>query len=168
MGRATVFGLLKKKTQNDPLEQTHEIDIEAPAADVFRLLDFSAPQHHMRHRGVRVEAVSGQADQFVGRDPSAPDWVFQFKVLECRPQESITFVSRIEGDFPGGLEEARSAYRITPKGDNACQLDVRETSIFKDGLSRRQRQEEEALMQLAFHNDLYKLKDEAEQGLGAE
>lgn len=161
---------LFRAPENVPIEITAGIDIEATPQTVFSLLDFTSPTNALRARGwVLNEAPGEGAGCFVAHDGADPETQYHFAVDVLDPNREIGFRTTFQSPIPiGALVQSYSHYRLTPRDQGAwTTVDLMETADLVDGLNRRQRKTEEAMLLLAVYKDLARLKVHVEQGCEA-
>lgn len=161
-----MFGLFSRKAA--PLELEATATINAPAATIFALVDFSTPANRLAARGFQFSRRPGGPDLFSAKDPNMPDLTFEFDVDLNEYGKAYGFNSRILADAPfGAFESNREEYHITEIDARSCRVMLKTTSWWRKGVNGRQRSFEEETMTQAVTQDLAKLKIEAETGAAA-
>ncbi|MEL6258389.1 MAG: SRPBCC family protein [Pseudomonadota bacterium] len=159
-----MFNLFKAKP-TEPVILEAEIDIEANIETVFAALDPAHDQNGLVQRGWTVAPDAEDPGLLRAVDPNMPDLAFLFDVVEREAPYRLVMHTRFaDGAIVGNLEEGRSAYALIDRGEAGCRVAVLEESHLAPGLGRRQREQEEAMLAVAVHDDLARLKALIEDG----
>jgi hypothetical protein len=139
------------------------IEIDRPAAEVYRLLDWADPRNAKRELGHRVEALDDAGSAYHLTLREMPDHLFDIRLIEAVPGERYAFWTEIVPRV-GRLERNSEHYAIEPIGGHACKLRLTVEATFKSGLSMKKFEQELAMMSHACHRSVLKLKIHAELG----
>lgn len=162
-----MFGLLKPKpVPEGPIEFAGEVVVERAAEQVYALLDWGDPRNAMRTRGNHVTPVEVEAGRYRMIMAAIPDHVFDISVTEAEPHAGYAFAIMASPRL-GRVVTSHERYGLEPLGAAACRLTLLNTVIFVDGMRPTELREEVAMMTVASHNALAKLKLQAERGIEA-
>ncbi len=162
-----MFGFNKKKPLIEgPVGFEMEVEIDRPAAEVFRLIDLADSGFAAVQRGATVTTVPGTEDSFTLRMPELEDITFKYKVVERVVGQRHSAECVIEPPV-GNLAKALEEYAIEALSENSCRLDLTTHATFNSGLSDEEIAGEIAMMSMAVQDDLFKLKVHAEDGAEA-
>jgi hypothetical protein len=152
----------------DPLNGdrfTVAVEIDAPAEEVYALLDWADARNKWRQMGDSVTALDGDGQRFRLVISFMQDVCFDYRVEEAiKPH--VYACACVPTPPVGHLERSFERYRIEPVDDARCAVTYAMTAHFEAGLNARQSTEVMRNMTVACHNALAKLKAEAEHGVG--
>ncbi len=164
-----MLGFLKRKPDpapEGPMQFDVAVEIEKPAADVYALLDWADPRNAKRELGHRIEPLDGEPKRFRLIMTEMPEHRFDMTMLSEVPGQAYAFVTDIQPPV-GRLESDEEHYSLEPLGEGRCKLKLTTIAVFRSGLNMREFEQELAMMTMACHRALIKLKLHAEQGLEA-
>jgi uncharacterized protein YndB with AHSA1/START domain len=162
-----MFGLFKPKLAPvGPHTFEVAIEIEASAAQVFALLDFSDPRNAMKARGAGVDAVEGAGQRFMMKVPQVPDLDFHIDVIESEAPHHYAYAIVID-PLVGRMAASTESYTVWDLPGGGCRVRLENTVTFQEGLLEKHIQEEFMRVTLASFKTLAKLKIQAEQGVEA-
>lgn len=162
-----MFGLFKRKPAPEgPVQFEGTIEIDRPAADVYRLIDWEDPCNAKRQLGYTLGPIAGEPGRYRLVMPELPDNNFDMTVLTAIPGETYKFLTDIQPRI-GRLVSDEECYSIEPDGDKRCKLSIRVIATFQRGMSMRQFEQEVARMTVSCQRALIKLKAHAEDGVEA-
>lgn len=162
-----MFGLFKPSMAPEgPARFSVGADIQASAATVYSLLDWSDPRNAKRQLGHSVEALGTDGDRFRLVMTGMPGHVFDFTVKQTRPRSAYAFDCEISPQV-GKLRGESESYTITSDGEGSCTVELTVDALFEEGLTTCQFEQEVATMTLACLQSLGKLKLHAEEGADA-
>ena len=162
-----MFEFLKpKRAPEGPVQFEVAIEVDKPASDVYRLIDWSDARNAKRELGHRIEPMDGEPDRFRLILTEMPEHRFDMTILEAVPDRAYAFSTDIQPRV-GRLESDEEHYSIEPLGDDRCKLKLVTVAEFQSGLKMNQFEHELAMMTMACQRALIKLKLHAEQGVEA-
>ncbi|HEY0628560.1 MAG TPA: SRPBCC family protein [Sphingomicrobium sp.] len=161
-----MFGFLKRRAPEGPVQFEVAVEVDRPASDVYPLLDWSDPRNAKRELGHKVEPIDGQADRFRLTLTEMPKHRFDMTVTKAVANEAYAFSTEIKPRI-GRLENDEEHYSLEPIGDNRCKLRLTTIATFQSGLTKGQFKQELAMMTVACQRALVKLKAHAEHGVQA-
>ncbi len=162
-----MFGWFKRKPAPDgPVRFEVAVEIDRPASDVYQLLDWSSPGNAKRDLGHKVEPIDGQPDRFRLVLTEMPKHRFDMTVTKAVAGEAYIFSTDIQPRV-GRLESDEEQYLLTPIGEDRCKLQLTTIATFQSGLTKKELDQELAMMTLACQRALLKLKAHAEYGVEA-
>ncbi len=159
-----MFRLFRKKA-TPPVELTADIKIDATVQEVFACLDPGSPDNRYARRGWTVTLDPENSARLYGSDPQMPELGFVFDIARYDPPHRLTIrTSFADGQEVGALISGESAYTLSPLPDGGCRVDLIETATLVPGLSSVHLQQETAMLLVAVHDDLARLKALIETG----
>lgn len=159
-----MFGFFSKK-ETPPVELTADVEINATPQEVFTRLDPGAPDNRYLRKGWTVTLDPDNSGRLYGSDPQMPDLGFVFDIVEYGYPSRLTVRSSFADDQEvGALISGTSAYTLTALPDGGCRVEVKETAELVPGLNAARLQQETAMLVLAVHDDLARLKALIETG----
>lgn len=162
-----MFGFSKKSPLIEgPVEFEMTVEIERPAAEVFKLVDLADPGFAPVQRGATVTPIAGTEDGFTLKMPNLEEFLFTFKVVERVVGQRHSAECVIEPPA-GNLVKALEEYSVEALTDSSCRLTLTTHATFDSNLSDDEVAGEIAIMSMAVQDDLTKLKVQAEEGLAA-
>lgn len=159
-----MFGLFKPKLAPEgPVEFNFELEINRPASEVYRLLDWSDENNAKRATGSIIRPIPGAPGRFDMVWSADSELLFKFKETLAPPGEAYAFDCEIEPRV-GKLDRSVEEYRLTPTSPESCKVELINTVTFVERLTMKQFQREIATMAHACQQSLVKLKIQAEHG----
>lgn len=162
-----MFGLFKPKLAPDgPVTFSLPVEIEAPVATVYALVDWDSPDNAKRQLGHHVEAIAGRPGEYLLVMSQMDDLRFEFGVTEAVPNESYAYTCEILPRV-GRLVHSTERYDFSALGENRCLVTLTTTVQFEDGLRMKDYTHELHVMAQATAQAMAKFKVHAEQGAQA-
>jgi len=159
-----MFGLFKPRLAPvGPYDFTAQTDFAASAAEVYALIDFADPRHHRRARGA---TVTGGGDRFEMVIPQLPDCTFYIEVTEAEAPNHYAYVV-VSDPLMGRMASTKEAYTVWDLPGGGCTVRMDIAATLQDGVRAKHLVDEIAMMTIACHNTLAKLKLQVEQGVDA-
>lgn len=159
-----MLGLFKPRMAPEcPVEVELDIEIERPADEVYALVDFGDPRHHkaavgtIKRTGPRTFAMVLDL---------LPGVTFPITELEARRGRTYTIESILPEALGGRLHKTIERIDIAPLGPESCKVTATTLATFAP-MKRKHFEGEVAMIAMACHNSLAKLKIHAEQGVEA-
>ena len=149
-----------------PIEFRCEVVIDKPAEKVYALLDWSDPRNAKRELGNEIAAIAGAPECFRMTMPALAGHVFDMRVTQAVPPSVYAFAIAIT-PMVGRLAFSHEEYGVEPLEADTCRLTLVNTVTFASGLRMDEFRHEVAIMTIASHNALAKIKIHAEQGIEA-
>lgn len=161
-----MFGFFRKtKKETPPVKLSADIEIDATAEDVFACLDPGAPNSRLARLGWTVTPSTTNPGRLFGASPDMPDVDFIFDIVEYGYPHRLGLRSSFaDGQGVGALVEETSTYTLTALAEGGCRLDVEESITLETGLNGARLQQETAMLVVALHDDLARLKALLEVG----
>jgi hypothetical protein len=162
-----LFDFLKlHRLPEGPYEFVGAVEIDRSAAEVFPLLDLTDARRAKRQLGERVDEVEGTPGAYRMVIGEVPDLLFELTLTDHVAGAWIGFNCTITPRV-GRLAVSHELYTLEELGPDACLLKLVNTVTFADKLRPAALQDETAMMTVAVHNALAKLKLHAEGGVEA-
>lgn len=158
-----------KMAPEGPVTLEYEIEIDAPAHEIYPLIDFADPRNAKRQLGETVREVAGREGAFelvLASYPDLGDLTFDITVTEALPNKVYAFHGKLP-EGPGALVSTQERYEIEPAEGGGSLLRLIVDANFRFPMKLKVYKREVAQMMLALHNACAKLKLHAEQGVDA-
>ena len=156
----------RKPAPEGPVQFNAAVEVDRPASEVYRLLDWSDERNAKRELGHRVEPIDGEPDRFRLVLTEMPEHRFDMTVTEAVLNWTYSFFTDIRPRV-GRLERDEEHYALEPLDEGRCKLKLTTIATFQSGLSMKQFERELAMMSVACQRALIKLKVHAEHGVEA-
>ena len=163
-----MFGFGKKTPLvTGPTEFKTEIEIKAPANEIYDLVDVSGPGFtHVRlgNTVTMVEAGAGPGlGHFEMKMKNLDELTFHLHVTEAIPGQRHTHECVID-PLVGRLLKTVETMEIEPIGNDVCRVVQTVLVTFEEGMSDRAAAKELVMMTMSAENALEKLAIHAEEG----
>ncbi len=158
-----MLGLFKSKIDT-PIQLTAEVDINAPAAEVFACLDMFEAENRYTLQGMTVTRDTSQERAILLEDPRVPDMVFNMVETRRKPGRVIEICTVMpKGEAAGNMVWGVSAYTVEPLDEETCRVST-ENGFQMHPLTEKEWANETAMLSIAVHDDLSRLKALIEEG----
>ncbi len=158
-----MFGWFKKKMAPEgPVDFALDMEIARPAADIYRLLDWSDDMNAKRAEGQQVLAGAG-IGQWRLIMQGMEDVTFHLNVTQEERDRLYGYTCQAD-PMIGRLVSSHEVFRIEPLPDGTSKVYLHVTAQFIDGMTEKEFARETALMSLGCHSSLARLKIHAEHG----
>ncbi|MEP2235225.1 MAG: SRPBCC family protein [Alteripontixanthobacter sp.] len=162
-----MFGLFKPKlAPQGPVEFQCDIEIAAPASEVYALINWADPRNAKRALGNEVTAVDGDEERYELVLHNVPGHTFHIEVIHAVPNREYVFDCMVDPVI-GAMQSTRETYRIEPVDEQSCVLTLINETQFAEGLRMREFQCHVGQMAASSQSALEKLRIQAEFGLDA-
>ena len=162
-----MFGLFKSKPAPEgPVDIAMSMDIDAPAEEVYALIDFADPRNAMVARGEGLSKVGSDPDVYRLHIRAMPDHKFDQEILAAESPRHYAYRGTVEPAV-GRLVWTEASFDVIKTGPASCRLENATRVQFTEPMTMKVFEHELTMMTTACHNTLAKLKIQAEYGVEA-
>jgi hypothetical protein len=155
-----------KMAPEGPVTFDFETEIEAPASEIYALVDFADPRNAKRQMGHSVERGEGSRDTFVLIMKQMPDAEFVLSVTDATAP--LNYGYRCDPrPQQGRLQWSAERYTIEDRGDGKCLVTLLVEAQFDEPMPQDEYAQHVGMMAAGCDMALEKLKLQAERGLEA-